>query len=138
MKMLLAKIVNPEFQASLEKLGRQDIPIRGMYKMRGILKLLREEVTKFEELRNELAVRYADRNDDSKSPLVEKKTDSVTGKDVLFYKMDKEKVFQFSAEVGQLVKVEVEVPEVSLKDLGDEIKLNASDLLLLEFITVEE
>jgi len=131
MKMLLAKVVSPKFQASLNKLASQDIPVRAMYKMKGIVRILRDEIAKFEEIRNERAVHFAEKDEHGK-PLYSKSGDS----EMVHFKMDPENMIKFSCDLAELVREEIDVAEVHINELGDLVRLNSDDLLVLEFVEV--
>lgn len=128
-QMFLYKIVTDPFQKSLDKLADQNLPVKAMYKLKAIITLLRTEFQKFDELRNDIAKKHADKTETG-VPIMETTRGNVT------YKIGDEQMFAFAAELGQLSKVEVEIPSISMNDLGD-VKLNTNDLILLDFITEE-
>jgi 7-keto-8-aminopelargonate synthetase-like enzyme len=129
-QMLLYKIITDPFQRSLDKLADQNLPVKAMYKLKTIISLLRDEYKKFDELRNDIAKKHADKTDTG-VPIMETNKGNVT------YKIGDEQMFAFAAELGQLSKVEVDIPCISINDLGGDVKLTTNDLILLDFITEE-
>jgi hypothetical protein len=127
MKLLLAKIVAPTFRKSLDKLSSQELPIKAMFQLKGIVKILKEELTKWDELQLESAKKWATKDENGK-PILEK-SDGKTS----YYKMDHENMLQFASEMGELSRVEIEIAEVKFSDLGS-AKLTTDDLVELEFL----
>jgi len=128
MKLLLAKIVSPTFRKSLDKLSSQELPLRAMFKLKGIVKTLRDELSKWDELQVETARKHADK-DEAGQPIIER-TDGKTS----YYKMDHENMLKFAAEMGELARLDIEIPEISYQDLGNTVKLTTDDIVELEFI----
>ena len=124
---MLARIVSSRFRKSLDKLSSQELPIKVMYQLKGIVKQLREEITKWDEIQLEAAKKWADK-DDNGNPVLEKQEGKTA-----YYKMSRENMIQFAAELGELAKVEIEVQTVKLGDLGS-AKLTTDDLVELEFL----
>jgi len=127
MKMLLAKIVSSRFRKSLDKLSSQELPIKAMFQLKGIVKQLREEITKWDEVQLEAAKKWATK-DVNGHPILEKQEGKTS-----YYKMERENMVQFAAELGELAKVEIEVQDVKINDLGS-AKLTTDDLVELEFL----
>jgi len=127
MKLMLAKIVSPKFRKSVDKLAAQELPIRAMFQLKGIVKQLREETTKWDELQLDAAKKWATKDEDGK-PILER-DDGKTS----YYKMDHENMLQFAAEMGELSKFEIELAEVKISDLGN-VKLTTDDLVELDFL----
>ena len=127
MKLLLAKIVSPKFRKSVDKLAAQELPIRAMFQLKGIVKQIREETTKWDELQLDAAKKWATKDENGK-PILER-DDGKTS----YYKMDHEHMIQFAAEMGELAKVEIEIAEVKISELGS-VKLTTDDLVELEFL----
>jgi hypothetical protein len=129
MKLLLAKIVSPRFRKSVDKLASQELPIKAMFQLKGVVKQIREETTKWDELQLDTAKKWATKDEDGK-PILEQ-SDGKTS----YYKMDHENMIQFAAEMGELSKVEIDLTEVKINDLGCNVKLTTDDLVELEFLT---
>lgn len=127
MKLLLAKIVSPKFRKSVDKLASQELPIKAMFQLKGVVKQIREETTKWDELQLDAAKKWADKDEEGK-PILERTDGKST-----YYKMGHENMIQFAAEMGELAKVEIELSEVKINDLGD-VKLTTDDLVELEFL----
>ena len=127
MKLFLAKIVSPKFRKSVDKLASQELPIKAMFQLKGVVKQIREETTKWDELQLDAAKKWADKDEEGK-PILEKSDGKST-----YYKMGHESMIQFAAEMGELSKVEIELSDVKINDLGD-VKLTTDDLVELEFL----
>jgi len=127
MKLMLAKIVSPKFRKSVDKLAAQELPIRAMFQLKGIVKNIREETTKWDELQLDAAKKWADKDEDGK-PIFEKSDGKST-----YYKMDHENMIKFAAEMGELAKVEIDIAEVKISELGN-VKLTTDDLVELDFV----
>ena len=127
MKLMLAKIVSLKFRKSVDKLAAQELPIRAMFKLKGIVKQLREETTKWDELQLDAAKKWATK-DESGNPILER-DDGKTS----YYKMEHENMIKFASEMGDLAKVEIEIAEVKISELGT-VKLTTDDLVELEFL----
>jgi len=127
MKLFLAKIVSPKFRKSVDKLASQELPIKAMFQLKGVVKQIREETTKWDELQLDAAKKWADKDEEGK-PILEKSDGKST-----YYKMGHENMIQFAAEMGELSKVEIELSDVKINDLGD-VKLTTDDLVELEFL----
>ena len=127
MKLMLAKIVSPKFRKSVDKLAAQELPIRAMFQLKGIVKHLREETTKWDELQLDAAKKWATK-DESGNPILER-DDGKTS----YYKMEHENMIKFASEMGDLAKVEIEIAEVKISELGT-VKLTTDDLVELEFL----
>ena len=134
MQILLSKIVSIPFRKSLDRLSAQELPIKAMFQLRSIVKQLREEMAKWDDMQGELAKKWATK-DEFGNPIIEKR-DGTTS----YYKMDTESMIQFAAAMGELAKVEIDLPVVKVEDLGGAVKLTVDDLVELEFIVdgVEE
>jgi len=128
MKMLLSKIVSPPFRKSVDRLSAQELPIRAMFKLRGLVKQLREEMSKWDELQSELAKKWATK-DEAGNPVIER-SEGLTS----YYKMATENMLQFAAEMGELARMEIELATIDVTELGGNIKLTVDDLVELEFI----
>ena len=98
-----------------------------MFQLKGVVKQIREETTKWDELQLDAAKKWADKDEEGK-PILEKSDGKST-----YYKMGHENMIQFAAEMGELSKVEIELSDVKINDLGD-VKLTTDDLVELEFL----
>lgn len=127
MKLMLAKVVSPLFRKSLDKLSSQELPIRAMFQLKGIVKQLREETAKWDELQLEAAQKWATKDENGKP--IQEKSDGKTS----YYKMEHENMLKFAAEMGELARIEIDMAEVKISDLGS-AKLTTDDLVELEFL----
>jgi len=126
--MQLSKIVTPKFRKSLDRLSSQELPIKAMFHLKGVVKILKEEINKWDELQLEAAKKWADKNEHGQA-IIEKND----GKTIL-YKMKHENMLQFAAELGELAKIEIDVPTINIADLGSSVKLTTDDLIELDFL----
>jgi len=99
-----------------------------MFKLRGLVKQLREEMSKWDELQSELAKKWATK-DEAGNPVIER-SEGLTS----YYKMATENMLQFAAEMGELARMEIELATIDVTELGGNIKLTVDDLVELEFI----
>ena len=132
MKIKLAKVVSSSFRKSLDRLSAQELPMRAMFQLRGVVKKLKEEMSNWDDTQNEAAKRWATK-DEAGNPIIEKREGRMS-----FYKMDSESMLQFAAEMGDLARVEIEIASVNVEDLGANVKLTVDDLVELEFIISED
>jgi len=129
MQMLLANIVSSDFRRSLDKLAAQELPVRTMFRLKGVIKILREEMKRYDEFQAERALKYATKDPETEKPVIDKKQNGV-----VYYRMEHEAMLIFTADMGEVAKNEVEVPEFTMAELG-KVTLTTNDLLALEFIT---
>lgn len=127
MKMMLAKIVSSKFRKSLDNLASQELPMKAMFLLKGIVKQLREEILQWDETQLAAAKKWADKNE-AGEPILEKQEGNTS-----FYKMSRENMIQFAAELGEAAKMEIEIRDVKISDLGS-VKLTIDDLVELEFL----
>lgn len=113
--MKLANIINKNFIEALERLRSQKVPMKGAFALSGVSKKVREEVTKFEEVRKAALERLCDRDEDG-NPLM-------SGDN---FNLSQESMRQLAQELSELTSMEIDVGQVKLKDLGDTSALTMS------------
>ncbi len=126
--MKLARLIDPEFQKSLSSLSKQQLPLKVAYKLRNVLKKVEEEINIYEDLRKEALNRYGKKKEDGTLETNE-------SNNVLF--SSKEEMISFLKEIGELTSSEVEMPSISVDELGENIKLSAEDILNLDGFLVD-
>ncbi len=126
-QIMLAKIVSTSFRKSLDKLAMQELPVKAMFQLKGIVKQLRDEMEKWDDIQTATARKWS-KKDLNDNPILKKREGNTS-----YYEMDRENMIQFAAEMGELAKVEVTVRDMSIGDLGS-AKLTTDDLVELEFL----
>jgi translation initiation factor 2 alpha subunit (eIF-2alpha) len=124
--MKLVKLTNDDFQKSLMKLSEQPLPAKTAFKLKGITKKVKEELTKYEELRNEALKRFGKKREDGSLDLADNGN----------VQFDTEQMHEFVQYIQEIVNEDVELATLSINDLGD-ISLTAEELLHLDDLIVE-
>lgn len=129
--MRLGVLVSKPFKESFRKLMNQPkVPIKTSFKLRGLAKLVQEELTKYEEVRDQIAKEYA-------------VIDEITGKPVeevvgtqMTTRLDLSKMPLFFKKIKELDSIEVKIDKFSISDLGEEkdLTLTPEDFFNLEFL----
>jgi hypothetical protein len=125
--MKLGKIVNGRLLESIKKLSETQLPIKTAFKLKGIAKLLRDEAAKHEELRVENLNKHGIKEENGALKLDARNN-------VLF---NEEGLKKFVADMEELASLEIEVPQITLSELGDGIVISSEELEVLEGIVVE-
>jgi len=125
--MKLSKLVDPQYQAILRKLGAQEIPLKTAFKLRGIIKVGNDELAKYEEVRGEALKRLGDKKEDGSLDIDEKGTVNLSGD-------NKQK---FIDELNALLNTDISVGTIRLDELGDKVSLTTQDLLILDDLIVD-
>lgn len=120
--MKLSQLTNTNFQASLSKLAKGDIPIVTAYELKATISVVERENAKFEELRRALVEKHSEKNEDG----------SVKKNDKGEYRVAQDAIPEFMKEVNQLLDVDVEIAPLSLSALGTKLSLSAEDLFNLD------
>lgn len=123
---MMGTFMAPEFNKTLTKLSKQDLPLAVAYKVKNIMKCIIEEQKTFFEMRNTLTEKYGDKNKDGK---VEVKEDKVH--------FSGENAKKFAKEFKELCAIKIKTPTIRKGELGGNVTLSASDLLLLEDIILD-
>lgn len=126
--MKLSRIANPLFQQTLNRLASQPLPLKVAFKLKGITAKVKEEFTKFEELRKQSLTTHGKKGEDGKL-LLQEKSDNV--------QFDDEGLKAFMKDMDELGDTEVEVATLKLSELGDKVELSADELLSADDILVE-
>lgn len=125
--MQLLTLVGDEFKKTLADLTAAKIPVTVAWKLRKIRMKIDEHLSTYEQARLDLVKKYATKNENGDLAQDEKGLISV----------DKENIQAYSEDLMQLLKVEVEVPTLSIKELGDKLEIEADKLLSLGDILVD-
>ena len=126
--MKLARLIDDRFHTALAKLSDELLPLRTTFKLKGIAKVVREEFTKYEEVRKSALQKYGVKNEDGSL-----KTDDKNN-----VQFDEDGIKAFITEINELAALEVEVPTLKVSELGDKVRMTVDDLLQLEDVIVED
>lgn len=124
--MKLAKIVTPEFQRAVQVLLKQPLPIKTAHKLRGIIKKIDQELDNYEAVRKDLLGKHG-----------KKKANGVLDIKDGVIQFEGDAMKDFIRDVNELTSIDVELPTVTLNELGNEILLSAEQLIILEGILVD-
>jgi hypothetical protein len=125
--MKLSKLVDPQYQAALAKLAAQDLPLRTAFKLRGIIKLGKDELAKYEEVRGEALKRLGDKKEDGSLDVDEKGS----------VRLSQENMSLFVEELNALLVLDVNVGVIKLSELGEKASLTANDLMILDSLITD-
>jgi hypothetical protein len=121
--MKLARLLDDRLHNSLKYLRTQKVPIKTAFLIKGIQKRIEEELIKYEEIRKELILRYAEKDEEGNLILVD---DNAT--------LEGDNRDNFLEELNDLIDVEIDVGSFAIEDLGDKIDLSVEDVEGLEGI----
>jgi len=124
--MKLAKIIDDRFHIALNKLSGEALPLKTAFKLKGIMKQVREEYLKYDEVRREALSRHGEKNEDGSLKLDEREN----------VQFSEEGLMAFTSELSELTNMELNIPTVNLSELGDKITITIEDAELLDGIIV--
>jgi hypothetical protein len=125
--MKLARIVDDKFHVALQKLANEPLPLKTAFKLKGISKAVKEEYSKYDEVRKEALQKHGQKNEDGTLKTDEKGN-------VAF---DDNGLQGFVDEINELTSLEIDMGTVKISELGDNIKLTSNELDLLDGVIVE-
>ncbi len=125
--MKLARLIDPGFQKSIASLAKQSLPLKAAWLLRGVIKNVEEELERYEELRKEALIKHGKKAEDG---LIE--TDELNQ-----VQFDEKGMQAFAADIGSLVNIEINMPTITLAELGEEVRLNVEDIMNLEGLLKE-
>lgn len=120
--MKLARLIDIKFQSALVKLSKQDVPLSVAFKLKGINKVVNEELNKYEEVRKEALHKHGKKKEDGSLDLDDNNNVKFEGNSLI----------TFASEINELVSVEVNMASIKIADLGNNITMSMEDLLALE------
>lgn len=124
-QMKLGKLATTKFETSFAKLLRNKIPVKVSFKLRGIAGVIKNEVEKYNETLNALIEEHALKNE---SGQILSENGGI--------KLDPSQIKEYYLKVKELNNLLVEIPEISVNELGwENIDLVTEDYIELEFIT---
>jgi hypothetical protein len=62
--IILGRLTDEKLHAALSRLEKESLPARVAFKLKGIVKTVREEYAKFDEVRQNAFIKYGEKNDD--------------------------------------------------------------------------
>lgn len=126
--MKLARLIDSGFQNSVRTLMKQPLPLKAAYKLRGVVKKAEAELTQYEEMRKEALQKYGKKKEDGT-------LDTTETNNVQFETQETLQVFL--KDIGDLTNVDVDMPAITLTELGADIRLSTEDLMNLEGLIVD-
>jgi len=125
--MKLGKLVDPQFQTVLRKLATQEVPLRTAFKLKGLIKIVNDELSKYEEVRSEALKRFGNKKEDGSLEIDDKGV----------VKLSEENMNAFIAELNALLATDAELGSLKLSELGEKASLTAGELTILDTLVVE-
>ena len=125
--MKLAQLTDPKYKEILEKMMKLELPITTAYKLKDVIKKSNEELAKYEEFRNELVKKYADRDEAGEFKIDADNKINVSAENMQLFLKD----------LQDLLTQEVSVGELKLSQLGEKAMLSAEDLFKLDGLIKE-
>lgn len=126
--MKLARVADPRFHSALDKLAGQNIPVKVAFRLKGAVKIVREEFAKYEEVRNSALKKYGKKDEAGNLILGEHQSVEFEG----------ENLQNFVKEIGELANEEVNIPTIKLSELGDDVNITMQDVEMLEGFILED
>jgi hypothetical protein len=120
-------VVNQDFRKALTILAKQDIPLKTGFKLKGILKRVDEEYMKYEECRKDALSRFGEKD----------QAGNVVQDDQGNVKLSKEGMDNFIKELQDLLQSDIDLPRLTVADLGEKLTMTTEQLLLLDDLVVE-
>lgn len=124
--MKLARLTDEKLQETLVKLGKQALPAKTAFKLKGIVKRVKEELTSYEELRKEALERFGKKKEDGSLEVDEKNN----------VQFDRVGMESFVLHLQELTALEVDLLTVKIDELGS-ASLTAEELEALDGLIVE-
>ena len=125
--MKLSKLIDPQFQSVLRKLAAQEIPLRTAFMLKGIIKLVNEELNKYDEVKSEALNRLGEKGEDGQ--IIVEANGNV--------KLSDENMKLLVSEMNALLASDVNVGSLKVGDLGNKVALSANELMSLDELITE-
>jgi len=123
--MKLAKAISPKFKELMIKLINAEVPMKTAVKIKKVSEFLDEKLTNYETARVDLIKKYADLDENG---------DIIVDSDNNATFSSQESRIEFAKELSELVSVDLEIKKIPIEELGDNISLSTTDLIILEDI----
>jgi hypothetical protein len=127
----LGKLASRSFEQSFKQLVQNNkIPVKTGFKLKGIIKVVGDEVTKYRALITDYAREYSVK-DEQGNPKEE-----IRGVDRVFT-IDLTRKAELDEKIRELDGLDVDLPNISVSELGNagDLSISPDDLFNLEFIT---
>lgn len=129
--MKLARIVDPRFRTALQKIvNATGLPIRTAFRLKGIVKTVNEEYSKYEELRENLLNLHGSKDADGKLIIIENSNPPAV-------KLEGENLQLFAKELSELANEEIQLSKLKLSELGD-IQVTFEDVEMLDGLLIDQ
>jgi len=119
--MRVGQIVDAKFKTAVGKLLPQDMPIKTTLVLKGVVDLLNSEIEKYEKSRQELLSKYGSKDEAGKLSVNENG----------HVKFAEDSAESYIKEYNTLCSAEVNIPTLSVQELGDKVTLSHDDLVTL-------
>lgn len=120
MKVKLQHILIPEVASSLSEISKHKLPAKVWYKINSIINTANEENKKYQEFRSTLIKKYAKLDEKGELLIVNGKFNFETP----------ENAQNFRDETSEYLSIEIETPQISLKDI-ENIEIEGNKILPL-------
>lgn len=127
--MKLARLADPNFHSALSKLAGESLPLKLAFRLKGIVKLVNENVQHYEEVRQAALQKHGVKDAEGQL-MIDEITQNV--------KFDSQGYEEFIKEFAMLSNEEIEVPTIKVSELGDKISMTLEELNLLDGLVVED
>lgn len=125
--MKLVKITDDKFHVLMKKISNEPLPLKTAFKIKGIYKKIQEEYAKYDEVRQQALLNYGLKDSNGNIQLDEHNN-------VRFDDLGRA---AFNKDMVDLLSTEINVENIKLSELGDNLKLSAIDLELLDGLLIE-
>lgn len=120
--MQLSKLIDPRFKKVIIALQSAVIPLKGAYKLKGVVKAIDDELNKYEEFRKEALNKFGSKDD--KGELIQDDKGNV--------KFEEASLKDFLKQLQELQDLDVSIPKLKIEDLGENVNISVEDLFLIE------
>jgi translation initiation factor 2 alpha subunit (eIF-2alpha) len=122
--MKLSKLVDPKFKTALTLLNSQKMPLKTAFRLKTIIQTVEGELEKYEQVRVAALNSYGNKNEDGSLAVDENGNALLSG----------DSAQAFVKELNDLLTTDVELPTISISELGNDLSLSSEELILLDFI----
>ena len=122
--MKLSKLLDPRFKTGLQKLIIADIPLKGAFKLKGVLQTVNNALQTYDEVRLDAMKKYGLKKEDGTLEVDEFQN----------VRFDPDQYEKFTKDIQDLLDSEIETGKVTLADLGEKIHISVDELSHLEAI----
>jgi hypothetical protein len=122
--MKVAYLMDPKFVQFIEKLSKERLPVKCALNLSKTLEALNLARAEYENIRNELLIKYGDKNNDGDMLLNEDGTVKFTEQNLL----------AFSEEMQREIDKEIDIFKLLEKDMPDDIRFNQEEISYLRLL----